>query len=98
MAVPDFQSFFVPLLNAMAAGGEYALVDVRKQVQAELHLSDADALEKLPSGTQTKFANRLAWAAGSVATDGKRVAFTGLFPWRASVAVTRSFWAADERR
>jgi restriction system protein len=63
MAVPDFQSFFVPLLNAMADGGEYALVDVRKQVQAELQLSDADVLEKLPSGTQTKFANRLAWAA-----------------------------------
>jgi restriction system protein len=62
MAVPDFQSFLVPLLTAMAEGGEYSLVDVRKQVQAELRLSDADLAEKLPSGTQTKFANRLAWA------------------------------------
>lgn len=70
MAVPDFQSFFVPLLNAMADGGEYALVDVRKQVQVELRLSDADVLEKLPSGTQTKFANRLAWAAVYFAKAG----------------------------
>jgi restriction system protein len=62
MAVPDFQSLLVPLLTAMAEGGEYSLVDVRKQVQAELRLSDADLAEKLPSGTQTKFANRLAWA------------------------------------
>ncbi len=62
MPVPDFQSFFVPLLNAMADGADHAVVDVRKQVQAALRLSDADLAEKLPSGTQTKFANRLAWA------------------------------------
>ena len=59
----------------MADGGEYALVDVRKQVHAALCLSDADLLEKLPSGTQTKFANRLAWAAVYFAKAGvlKRV-------------------------
>jgi restriction system protein len=75
MAVPDFQSFLVPLLNAMADGGEYALVDVRKQVQAGLRLSDADLMDKLPSGTQTKFANRLAWASVYFAKAGvlKRV-------------------------
>ncbi len=70
MVVPDFQSFFVPLLNAMDDGGEYALADVRKQVQSELQLSDPDVLEKLPSGTQTKFANRLAWAAVYFAKAG----------------------------
>jgi restriction system protein len=54
----------------MADGGEYALRDVRAQIQAELHLSDADVAEKLPSGTQTKFANRLAWAAVYFAKAG----------------------------
>jgi restriction system protein len=75
MAVPDFQSFFAPLLNAMADGGEHTLVDVRQQVQSALNLSEADLLERLPRGNQTKFVNRLAWAGVYFAKAGvlKRV-------------------------
>jgi restriction system protein len=54
----------------MADGGEYALQAVWNQVQAELHLSETDVAEKLPSGMQTKFANRLAWAAVYFAKAG----------------------------
>ena len=62
MPVPDFQTFFLPLLRLAADGKPHALADLRKAVQADLALSDEDVAEKLPSGTQTKFANRLAWA------------------------------------
>jgi restriction system protein len=62
MPVPDFQTFFLPLLHLTADGQPHALADLRKAVQADLGLSDEDVREKLPSGTQTKFANRLAWA------------------------------------
>ena len=62
MPVPDFQTLMLPLLRLMADGAEHSIADLRKQVQTELDLSDADLAEKLPSGTQSKFANRLAWA------------------------------------
>ena len=62
MPVPDFQSFFVPLLRALSDRKDHALSDLRKGIQTAIGLSDADITEKLPSGTQSKFANRVAWA------------------------------------
>jgi restriction system protein len=61
MAVPDFQSLMLPVLRA-AADGEIAAADLRNRVAEELQLTDADLAEMLPSGGQTTFANRTAWA------------------------------------
>jgi restriction system protein len=36
--------------------------DVREAVGKVLHIADADMHELLPSGRQTRFANRVAWA------------------------------------
>ena len=61
MPVPDFQSLMLPVLRA-AAGGEIAAPDLRRRVASDLGLSDAELAEMLPSGRQTTFANRTAWA------------------------------------
>jgi restriction system protein len=60
-AVPDFQSLMLPVLRA-AADGEISAVDLRNRVASELHLTEAALAEMLPSGRQTTFSNRTAWA------------------------------------
>jgi restriction system protein len=62
MPVPDFQSFFMPVLQCLADGRERSTVELRERIAADLKLTQEDIAEKLPSGTQTVFANRVAWA------------------------------------
>ncbi len=62
MAVPDFQSFFVPVLRATLDGKEHSSAEIREKVAAELDLTAEDLDQKLPSGTQTVFANRATWS------------------------------------
>jgi restriction system protein len=62
VAVPDFQSFFKPLLEVAADGEEHSLKEARKRISIAFDLSEEDLSELLPSGTQTKFDNRVAWA------------------------------------
>ena len=61
MSVPDFQSFFKPLLNIAADGEEHSMREARERIAADFNLSQDDLSESLPSGTQTKFDNRVAW-------------------------------------
>jgi restriction system protein len=62
MAVPDFQSFFRPLLELAADGREHTLKEARERIAAHFNLKEEDLSELLPSGTQRKFDNRVAWA------------------------------------
>jgi restriction system protein len=62
MAVPDFQSFFKPLLELAGDGKEHSVREAREIIAKNMTLSEADLSELLPSGTQTKFDNRVAWA------------------------------------
>ncbi len=62
MAVPDFQSFFKPLLEIAGDGKEHAIKDARKIIASHMKLTEEDLKDLLPSGTQTKFDNRVAWA------------------------------------
>lgn len=62
MAVPDFQSFFKPLLDIAADGEEHTLKEARGKIALALKLTTEDLEELLPSGTQRKFDNRVAWA------------------------------------
>jgi hypothetical protein len=61
MAVPDFQSLMLPVLEA-TANGEISAADLRNKVASHLGLSSDDLAAKLPSGRQTTFANRTGWA------------------------------------
>jgi restriction system protein len=60
MAVPDFQSFFRPLLEVAADGEEHSLKEARERIAIDFNLSEEDLAELLPSGTQTKLDNRVA--------------------------------------
>ena len=62
MAVPDFQSFFKPLLDLAADEKEHSVQEAREVIAKVMALPEADMKEPLPSGIQTKFENRVAWA------------------------------------
>ncbi len=62
MPVPGFQELTLPVLREFGDGAEHSTAAVRDQVATRLNLSEADVGETLPSGKQTRFANRVAWA------------------------------------
>jgi restriction system protein len=62
MAVPDFQSFFKPLLEIAGDGKEHSMKEARELIAKRMNITEEDLKEILPSGTQTKFDNRIAWA------------------------------------
>jgi restriction system protein len=63
MAIPDYQSLMLPLLQfAMEKGGETSTSEAVEALAHELSLSDEDLKEMLPSGIQSTFSNRVNWA------------------------------------
>ena len=62
MAIPDFQSFFKPLLEITADDSEHCLKGARSKLSKHFELTEEDLLELLPSGKQTRFVNRVQWA------------------------------------
>lgn len=62
MGVPDFQSLTLPVLREFSDGLEHPTRDIRQRVAEQLRLTAGDLAEVLPSGRQTRFANRVAWA------------------------------------
>jgi restriction system protein len=62
MAVPDFQSFFKPFLEFAADGKDHSIQEAREALAKSMGLSEADLKAKVPSGVQTQFDNRVAWA------------------------------------
>ena len=61
MAIPDYQSLMLPVLEA-SSKGEVRIGDVVNQLAEELKLSPEERGELLPSGKQTLFSNRVHWA------------------------------------
>ena len=62
MGVPDFQSLMLPLLAALGDGATRRLADLHDTLTERLNVSPHDVKELLPSGRQTRFRNRVAWA------------------------------------
>jgi len=61
MTIPDFQSLMLPLLK-LAAQGEVRISDAVQTLADQLGLREEELSELLPSGKQTVFSNRVAWA------------------------------------
>lgn len=59
--VPDFQTLMKPVL-VQGSNGEIAISDVVEKLADEFSLSEDERNELLPSGKQTRFANRVHWA------------------------------------
>lgn len=62
MAVPKFFEFFEEFLRAIEDGELHTAKEVRQMLSLRMHLSEEDCAEMLPSGKQSKFDNRVAWA------------------------------------
>lgn len=52
----------LPLLRFAADGKEHSLAEAREHLAKEFSVSEAELKELLPSGKQTTFSNRVAWA------------------------------------
>lgn len=70
MAVPDFQSLMRPTLAAHHDRQPHTPTDLRDRLAAEMRVSDEDRAVMLPSGRQSVFANRMAWAVTHMAQAG----------------------------
>jgi restriction system protein len=62
LSIPDFQSLMLPLLKYAADGKLHSMIQARNALANEFQLSDEELAVRLPSGRQTTFANRVAWA------------------------------------
>ena len=63
MAVPDYQSLMMPLLEFVSAkGDETSTGEAVEALAKQLALSEEDLKEMLPSGIQSTFVNRVGWA------------------------------------
>lgn len=62
MPIPDFQSIMLPLLEVLSDGSEWRMRDVTEGLATRFDLTPAERAEMLPSGQQTLFSNRVAWA------------------------------------
>jgi restriction system protein len=62
LAIPDFQSCMLPLLELCADGKEKTLKEAVEGVASFFNLSDSEIHTLLPSGKQPVFHNRLNWA------------------------------------
>lgn len=62
MAIPDYQTIMLPLLQCISIQQEHAIKDVRLALMDKFTLSDEEKNEMLPSGKQRTFDNRVHWA------------------------------------
>src|SRR5262245_50217613 len=60
MAVPDFQSFMLPLLKLTADAEEHSLTEAVERLAQEFQLTDEDRNQVLRSG-KTRLYNRVQW-------------------------------------
>lgn len=70
MAVPDFQSLMRPTLAVHQDRQPHAASDLRDRLAVQMHISDEDRALMLPSGGQSLFSNRVAWAVTHLAQAG----------------------------
>lgn len=61
MAIPDYQTLMLPVLQA-GTQGEMSVRDCIARLADQLGLVDQERSQLLPSGKQTVFANRVHWA------------------------------------
>ena len=62
MAIPDFQSIMLPLIETLADGQERTMRALTDLLAGRFGLTEAERQELLPSGPQSIFSNRVAWS------------------------------------
>lgn len=62
MAIPDYQAIMLPLLKFASDGKEHSIEEARGKMASIFSVTDEEKKALLPSGRQTVFSNRVAWA------------------------------------
>ena len=62
MSIPDFQSFMLPRLKFASDGKEHSQSEASEALSHHFSITEPERREMLPSGRQTRFNNRVAWA------------------------------------
>ncbi len=62
MAIPDFQTIMLPLLQLASDSQEHSLREAYDRLADKFQLTEDERKELLPSGQQELFHNRVAWA------------------------------------
>jgi len=62
MAIPDYQTIMLPLLELTTDGQEHSLREAYDSLADHFELTESERKELLPSGQQAVFQNRVAWA------------------------------------
>lgn len=70
MAIPDFQSVMLPFLETLQDGKERIMRELTEALAVRFGLTDEERQELLPSGQQTLFSNRVAWAKSHMKNAG----------------------------
>lgn len=70
MAIPDFQTIMLPVLELAADGQEHAVAEVVVALGERFKLSPEELSQMLPSGSQRTFSNRTQWATSYLRNAG----------------------------
>ncbi|MBI4384472.1 MAG: restriction endonuclease [Nitrospinae bacterium] len=70
MAIPDFQTIMLPLLQFLGDEKEHSLREIIDALALYFKLSEEEKNELLPSGNQSRFANRVSWARSYLGQSG----------------------------
>jgi restriction system protein len=62
VAVPDFQSVMLPFLETLQDGKERTMRELTEKLALRFKLTEEERQEHIPSGPQSSFYNRVAWA------------------------------------
>jgi restriction system protein len=62
VAIPDFQTLMLPLLEEYADGAERRIRDVRAELGRRFDVTQEERAARLPSGAAKTFDNRVGWA------------------------------------
>lgn len=62
MPIPDFQTLMRPLLQHLSDDSDHSNQETVSVLVDQFHLSEEERIQLLPSGKQSVFTNRIAWA------------------------------------
>ncbi len=62
MAIPDFQSLFLPVLRSLEDGRDHSVRETIEYVRKEFHLTEKDMSATLKGGAKTVVYDRVTWA------------------------------------
>ena len=81
--LPRYDEFYAPLLHVLKDGNTYTMKEVKKRIAENLHLPEDALLERLASGRQSVYDNRIGWAKTYLQKAGVVVS-----PKRAQIIIT----------